>query len=57
MLSLNAVGRGFILPQLNAPYFVSPHGSSYLLIRVEGLGWWEATGVWRRGGVITVVGM
>lgn len=36
ILSLNATGRGLILPQLNVPDFVDSHGSPYSLRGVDG---------------------
>lgn len=46
VLSLNAMGRGLALPQLNGPGLLTPHGSSYPLGAV-GREWvgWETRGV------------
>lgn len=35
MLRLNAGGRGFVLPPINVPDLLTPHGSSYTLGGVD----------------------
>lgn len=54
MLSLNAVGRGLVLPQLNVPDLLTHHGNSYPLREEKGGGVGRMLGGCRRITVVAI---